>query len=349
MSDKVKFPVAVDKVLIQDDRFEGLYKIALSNNYMSVELLNLGAVIYSINVPDHEGRLENIVLNYEHIKDYYTDKYYVGCTIGRMASRIAGGKMIIGAEPNTLIKNEGGRHHLHGGNNGVNKKMFEIVELTNDECSATVKFLTESPDMEEGYPGNLKIWITYKLHSNNSLEIIYQASTDKLTHVNLANHSYFNLSGKKRSALNQQLQITANHILLADHDFIPTGAIVDIRNSPHDFSDLRGIYGQKLKNDNAMFNECYLLENQGRADAILYDHETGRVMEVKTSYPGLIFYSGDHLGVPFSASQGVCLETQFFPDAPNQSYSESTLLPPKKLYHQTCTLSFFTMNDQKCQ
>ncbi len=318
-----------------------LFKLA--NNYMEVTLTNFGAAITSIVMPDRNGCNSNIVLGYDNLTGYINDEFYTGCTIGRFAGRIADAKFTINGSSYQLAPNDGDNNiHLHGGNKGFGKQVFSVTNQTVTDTTATIEFYYRSKHLEEGYPGNLDVWITYQLSARNQLTIKYKAVTDKDTHVNLTNHSYFNLSGKQQSALNNQLFINADHYLVIDQNYIPTGEIKPVKNTLYNFNIPRPVAGGSSKLPGKGYNECYVLNKKPDGPcAALRDEESGREVTLETDMPALIFYSGDYLSGNFLKNSGVCLETQFFPDTPNHTDFPSTLLKAGEEWDSYTRFNFY--------
>jgi aldose 1-epimerase len=271
-----------------------LFRISNSNG-VEVCVTNFGAAIASWRMPDDKRNISNIVLGYDSLEGYITDKSYMGCIVGRFADRIHEGRFSIDGHSYQLPQNEATQNHLHGGKKGFNKKVFEATEVRRGEKQASVTLHYLNKDMEEGYPGNLDIWVEYALNNNSELTISYRAKTDKATPVNFTNHSYFNLSGTG-NALNQELLFNAIQYVETDKDYIPTGAILEVENSPYDFTKFKKI-GQYLNQvPHQGYNECFVLDKQNPVAAELYDPESGRKLIVRTTLPAILFYSGDYLG-----------------------------------------------------
>lgn len=314
---------------------QNIYLFKLSNGQMEVSVTNFGATITGIITPDKNGNKKNIVLGYDDLAGYINDEYYVGCTVGRFAGRIAGAQLNINGLQYPLAANDGQKNiHLHGGNKGFNKRVFTITsEVVNDDM-ASIELYYHSPHPEEGYPGNLDIWITYSLSADNKLSISYKAVSDADTHINLTNHSYFNLRSDKQSALNHQLYINADTYLITDSDYIPTGELAPLDGTTSNFKTLRNI-------GDGFHNECYVLnKNTVAPAAILSDETSGRQLTITTDMPAIVFYSGDYLDSPFLKNSGLCLETQYFPDSPNQPVFPSTLLKAGDVWERCTELGF---------
>lgn len=328
--------MAVSKMFWGYHEQHEIYLVTLINGGIELSVTNLGCTIVSLKVPVSTGGMGNVVLGYDSLQGYIGDRYYTGCIIGRFANRVSGAKFSIGDTHYRLAANEtGSGNHLHGGTAGFNKKVFSVSGIESDNA---IQFYYGSPDGEEGYPGNLDIFITYRLTEAGELVIEYKAVTDRATHVNLTSHSYFNLSGtaSKNAAPQHELYIDADNVLVTDDGFIPTGAIQPVEGTTFDFRTWRTI-GTQIPAGG--YNTCFVLNHAGDntvAQAGLRDTGSGIHMLVRTSLPGLLLYTGDYLGSPFIKNQGVCLETQFFPDSPNHPHFPSTLLLPGNAYnHQT--------------
>jgi aldose 1-epimerase len=314
-----------------------IYLVTFNNGVMEVSFSNLGCTITHINVPDGSGKMKNIILGYDDLDGYLNDTFYMGCIVGRVSGRISNVSFDIDGKKYELTKNDhGSDNHLHGGFEGFNKKVFDLLHVSKSEHSAIAEFYYNSEDMEEGYPGNADIFVTYTLTDKNELRIEYGAVSDKATHINLTNHCYFNLSGKIQPALLQELFVDAHRFVQCGQGYIPTGELRSVNNDPHDFRNKHII-------DHGGFNECFVLNGNTLDEKIkaeLSDPASGTTMSIKTTLPGIVLYTGDYLNGPFKKNQGVCLETQFFPDTPNRKEFPSTLLLPGQEYKHTTTLGF---------
>ncbi|MBK0379701.1 aldose epimerase family protein [Mucilaginibacter segetis] len=307
--------------------YEGhdIFLFKLDNGRMQVALTNFGAIITGIYTPDKLGNTNNVVLGYDNLDDYISDEFYAGCIIGRFAGRISNASFSINGSTYPLAQNDGDKNiHLHGGDKGFGKKPFSITVEHVDSEKASVELYYKSKHLEEGYPGNLDVWVTYQLDMDNKFSIKYRVKTDHDTHINLTNHSYFNLAGTTQSALNNMLTIDADGYLVTNGSHIPTGEISSVTNTPYDFKTPRKI---NSNNSGIGHNECYVLNKaKGRHSAVLRDVSSGRSLILNTDMPALLFYSGDYLDKPFIKNNGICLETQYFPDSPNHPDFPSTLL-----------------------
>ncbi len=323
-----------------------------NENGMVVTLTNYGAKIVSIYVPDKNGDFADVMLGFNSIEKYREWGASHGAVVGPFANRIANAQFTIGEETYQLPVNNG-EACLHSGPDSWYRKVWDYEQNGN----STV-FTLESPDGEFGFPGNKKVKVTYTLTENNELKIDYEVTTDKATHINLTNHSYFNLRGEGNGdILNHVLVINADKSTpVVDESMIPTGEIVDIRGTDLDFTTPHAI-GERIDNDNpqlvfgAGYDFNYVLNKESNElsfAASAFEPESGRYMEVFTTEPGVQLYSGNHLngkeigksGNPYTARTGFCLETQHFPDSPNQPGFPSTLLNPGETYRSTTVFKF---------
>lgn len=331
----------------------------LSNSHGNkVKLTNYGAKVMSITVPDKNGNKENVVLGYETAEEYIDGDPYFGATIGRYANRIANGKFKLDGEIYELPKNDN-QNHLHGGPGGFSNVIWDGKKKEHNGNEALeLSYLSE--DDEEGYPGNLKVKLLYIWTNNNELQIEYTATTDKKTIVNLTHHSFFNLKDGGRSTItNHELMINANHFLPVDKTLIPTGEIRNVKGTPMDFTEPMKI-GEKINNDYDQlkkgkgYDHNWVLNKPTPGTITLAakvkEPETGRIMEVHTTEPGLQFYSGNFLDgeeegrndVKYKHRTAFCLEAQHFPDSPNHPEFPSTELKPGEKYNQTTIYKFYT-------
>ena len=327
---------------------EIIYSFTLKNKRgVEVKILNFGGIITSIKTPDKSGHIENITLGHNSLQHYIDDNSYLGAIIGRYGNRIANGKFILEGVLYTLAKNNP-PNHLHGGHMGFNKRIWEATSKINkDSVTLTLNYV--SKDMEEGFPGNLYTTISYSLTSENSLEIVYKAKTDKKTIINLTNHAYFNLSGSfSNDILDHQLQINATKMLPIDEFLIPTGDMALVENTPFDFRTFKPI-GKDIDVDNKQLNlglgydHCWCLNNPNkgvRKIASAYHKKSGRLLEVFSDQPGVQFYTGNHLNGKHQFRTGFCLETQHYPDSPNQNKFPSVELKPNEIYTSNTSYKF---------
>jgi len=302
-----------------------------------VELTNYGATLVSAWVPDRDNHLGNVVLGHNSLQDYLTEQNYLGATIGRYANRIGNAAFTLDGKLYRLDDNDNGNSN-HGGHIGFNARVFDYEIL-----EERIRFSVSSPDGEGGFPGNLDLTIDYQWTDLNELLISYRAVTDRPTPVNITNHAYFNLSAEKAAIFGHQLSVSSDQVIEAASDHIPTGFIKPAGDLNFDQNKI----SEKLTcTDDAItgLNVCYVLNKQGKNDSlacILSDPDSGRSLEVHTSYPGLILYTGDYLSGPTHLPfYGLCLECQFFPDSPNHPAFPSTVLRPGEVYHHTIIFKF---------
>ena len=314
---------------------------------MEISVINYGGIITSWKAKDRDGIYQDIVLGFDNIYDYETKNPYFGALIGRYGNRIAKGKFSIDDKNYNLATNND-VNHLHGGFKGFDKVLWDVDEILGDSSASLVlKYM--SSDMEEGYPGNLNVKVIYTLNNNDELSVIYEADTDKTTIVNLTQHSYFNLSGDfNQDISNHDLKINADSFLPVDSTLIPTGEIRDVIETPFDFLQPKKV-GRDIEINNEQINfgngydHCWVLNNYGdgvRFVASAYDDSSGRLLEVYSDQPGIQFYSGNFLDGSLKSKyegnydfrSGFCLETQNFPNSPNENSFPSPLLKPGKKY-----------------
>ncbi|MCA9262479.1 MAG: galactose mutarotase [Planctomycetales bacterium] len=314
-------------------------------NGLEMKMIDYGAIVVSLTTPDRDGKLANVNMGFGSLDGYLGSHPYFGSTVGRFCNRIAKGKFTLDGETYTLATNNG-ENHLHGGDKGFNKRMWKgSVVLTDD--TAGVKFTRTSPDGEEGYPGNLEVTVVYTLTNDNELKIEFTATTDAPTPINLTNHNYWNLAGAGAGTiLNHELTLAADKFLPVNDGLIPTGELADVEGTPLDFrtAEVIGKRIQKIKADPVGYDHCYVLRSSDDDLALaarVKDPSTGRVMEIYTTQPGIQFYSGNFLDGSeasggYQQYEGFCLETQHFPDSPNQpSFPNAILKPGEKFHHTT--------------
>jgi aldose 1-epimerase len=314
---------------------------------ITIKITNYGCVVTSILAPDKNGNFDNIILGYDNLDGYLKDTPYFGAIVGRYANRIAKGRFNLeGKEYNLAVNN--GPNHLHGGIKGFDKVIWDAEEIRSEkEVGLKLHYL--SKDGEEGYPGNLSIFLTYLLSEENEFKIEYSATTDKATPINLSHHSYFNLAGTTgRDILEQVLFIDAHKYTVVDETLIPTGELRDVSGAM-DFRKPMPV-GSRIDQVAGGYDHNYVLNNKGifAKVAELSDSVSGRKMEVFTDEPGLQFYSGNfldgsitgHRGMVYKKHFGLCLETQHFPDSPNHPEFPNTILRPGEEYKQKTVYSF---------
>jgi aldose 1-epimerase len=344
--------------VLADGREVFEYTIANSAG-MSAKIINYGAAITSLFVPDRDGNIEDVVLGYDSLQGYVNGSEYFGAVVGRYGNRIGKGQFVLDGQQYQLTINNG-ENHLHGGNIGFNKVLWE-AEVLNDSDMSAIRFTYVSRDGEEGYPGTVTLKVTYTLTDNNELHIDYEGMTDKPTILNPTQHSYFNLSGKfTETILGHSLMIEADKFTPVDEGLIPTGELASVENTPLDFRQPRTI-GARIDDpfeqlvlgkgyDHNWVLRDYTGPGQVHEAAELYEPDSGRVMTVFTDQPGLQFYSGNFLdgsavgknGIAYGHRTGLCLETQVFPDSPNHPDFPSATLYPGQVYRQTTIYQFST-------
>ncbi|HLE01758.1 MAG TPA: aldose epimerase family protein [Bdellovibrionota bacterium] len=322
---------------------------------LKASIMTYGALVTKLEVPDRNGKLGDIVLGFDNLDGYLAGHPYFGATIGRVANRIAKGKFTLDGKQYSLATNNG-PNHLHGGTAGFDKRVWKAEPIVSNEGPA-VKFTYRSPDGEEGYPGNLDVSVVYTLTNQNELKIQYAATTDQATPVNLTNHSYFNLAGGG-DILGHDLTIHAKRFTPVDETLIPTGKLQSVKKSPMDFTKshqigerIAQLKGNPEKGNPGGYDHNYVLNNgTGKLApaARVREPNSGRVMEISTTEPGIQFYSGNFLdgtlkgkgGVVYQKHAGFCLETDHFPDSVNQPKFPSVILRPGKTYTQTTIHKF---------
>lgn len=331
----------------------------LSNGLgVRAKVMDYGATLTELHVPDRNGIFADVVLGFDRLEDYLRGHPFFGSTTGRVANRIAKGQFTLNGRTYTLAVNNG-PNHLHGGINGLDKRVWTAT-LHSDNQSAAVEFFYRSPDGEEGYPGNLEVRVRYTLTEDGELRIDYAATTDRATPVNLTNHSYFNLKGEGMGdILDHCLEVNADHFTPTDPTDIPTGEIAPVRGTIFDFSVPTAI-GARIGelaaappwgyDHNFVLNPA--LERTSRRVARVTEPMSGRVMEVYSDQPGVQFYTGNHLdgslvgkrGTPYQKHAGFCLETQHFPDSVNHPQFPSVVLEPGETFTSFTRHCFLTEN-----
>lgn len=340
---------------ITDDVYDNIqgrpvHLFTLRNDQIDLTLTNLGASVRTLWVPDREGLRGNVVAGYEDIRHYEDNPNYLGCVVGRYVNRIGRGRFVLDGVSYQLTQNEG-TNHLHGGFGGFHKQVWTFKEIVRaaDEVGVVMEYI--SRDGEEGYPGNLCVTVRYVLTADNRLCLSYTAGADKRTPVNLSNHSYFNLSGFVNPFVNDHLlQIHAHRYSEKNGFNLPTGIVREVRGTPLDFSEPErigrhiGAFPQDLG-----FDHNYVLEREGLA-ASLYDPASGRRLRVYTDQPCIQVYTANWWdgsvhgtqGAPYLRHGAVALETQSYPDGPNQPAFPSTILDPGDVYRSTTIFQFDT-------
>ena len=321
--------------------------ILTNNKGMEVSIITYGGIITSWTAPDKNGDYKDIVLGYNTLAEYEDETPYFGALIGRYSNRIAKGKFKLDDQEYTLVANNR-PNHLHGGLKGFDKVVWGAKTIVNDSTvSLELSYL--SKDMEEGYPGNLETKVTYTLNNEDELSVSYEATTDKPTIVNLTQHSYFNLTADfNQNILDHEIFINADSFLPVDNALIPTGEFRDVNETPFDFRKPK-LIGKQISDENTQlengmgYDHCWVLNDQGKGSrfvASAYEPVSGRFLEVFSNEPGIQFYSGNFLDgtLPnksngtYQNRTGFCLETQHFPNSPNQENFPSVRLNPTEKY-----------------
>jgi aldose 1-epimerase len=341
-----------------DGKTVDLYKLD-NGRGITIEVLSLGGIMHSVNLPDRNGNVVNVSANLETVADYEKERPFFGALIGRYGNRIANGKFTLDGQEYTLPRNNG-PNSLHGGNKGFDTVLWAVepfgqTSLLGRGNSVGLVLKYTSKDGEEGYPGNLDVTVVYRLDANNRWTMDYTATTDKTTVVNLTNHTFWNLAGYPNSNHDHILTLNADRYLPTDNTLIPTGELLPVAGTPFDFRTPRKI-GERIhqvEGDHFAggYDHCFVL-NQRRVRqmtfcASAYEPQSGRVMRVDTTEPGVQFYAGNFFdgslkafGHSYEKHGAFCLETQHFPDSPNQPKFPSTILKPGAVYRTTTIHTF---------
>ncbi len=352
-----KIPLTMEKIIygkLQDGR--EVFQFTMKNTAgVEVKIINYGAIVTSLKVPDRNGKLEDVVLGYDSLQGYVEDKAYLGAIVGRYGNRIGKGKFKLDGKEYQLTINDG-VNHLHGGKVGYNKVLWD-AKVVSDTGEPSLALTYVSPDGEEGYPGTVTLTVTYTLTNNNELKIEYKGTTDKPTILNPTHHSYFNLTGSPTNTiLDHQLTIEADTFTPVDKGLITTGKIVSVEKTPLDFRTFTAI-GARIndKFEQLIFGKGYdhnwVLKNyDGKVRKVteLYEPTSGRLMTVYSDQPGMQFYSGNFLdgtikgksGIAYQLRTGLCLEAQCYPDSPNKPKFPTVILKPGDVYQQTTIYQF---------
>jgi aldose 1-epimerase len=316
------------------------------------KVITYGATLTELWVPDKDGRLADVCLGFEDLRGYQNQANpFFGCIVGRYANRIARGRFTLEGREYKLATNNG-PNHLHGGVRGFDKVVWRQVET---KTPLAVSLTYRSADGEEGYPGNLTTTVTYQLTEANEIRISYSATTDRATVLNLTNHAYFNLGGHNAGTiLDHEVTLRAARYTPVDGDLIPTGRIEAVRDTPYDFTRAQTVGSRmnRLSNKPRGYDVNFVIDGGGTGKQVLAatvrEPKTGRIMEVETTQPGVQLYSGNFLdgrvkgkgGTPYAQYAGLCLETQHYPDSPNQKDFPTTVLRPKETYSQVTVYRF---------
>lgn len=338
----------------KDGRKAELYTLTNAKG-MVARITNYGGVVTELQAPDKNGKMDDIVLGFDTVAPYEDKSPYFGAIVGRYGNRIGKGKFTLDGKEYTLAVNNG-ENHLHGGLKGFDKVMWQ-AEPFQHEQGVGLKLHYLSKDMEEGYPGNLDVTVTYTLTNDNELKIEYRAQTDKPTVCNLTNHSYFNLAGQGQGTiLDHVLMINADNFTPVDKGLITTGEILPVKGTPMDFTKPvaigKGINAdtEQIKFGGGYDHNWVLNKKAGKMGLVaeVYEPTSGRVMEVYTEEPGVQFYAGNFLdgtlvgknGKVYPYRSGLCLETQHYPDSPNKPSFPSVTLSPGQTYKTSTVYKF---------
>ena len=316
---------------------------------MEIKVSDYGAALVQVRVPDKEGRLLDVVLGYDDVQGYEAGNAFFGATIGRVANRIGNGEFQLGGRTYELTRNDG-QNTLHGGRDFYNKRIWKTGKTGEDH----VEFLLDSPSGDQGFPGNVKISVTYTLTKDNEIKIQYRAVPDADTLINLNNHSYFNLSGHASgTVLAQEVMLDADAYARADSQSIPTGEIVPVSGTPMDFRQLKPIGAEIDEAYEALefgkgYDHNWVLNKKGyRKAAFMRSKESGIAMEVYTDLPGLQFYTANFVdhekgkeGAVYNMRQAACFETQYFPDAVHKDHFEGPEVKAGEIYETTTAYRF---------
>ncbi len=319
--------MSIEKKLWGNHDGKDCWLITLSNGKLTASFTNYGGAVVSLIVPDRNGEKADVVLGYDTLEGFVNGKSCQGALIGRYANRIGGAKFTLGGKEIKIAPNDNGVNHLHGGNIGFDKKVWEVKNI-NDGDEPNVTFSYTSPDGEENYPGTVVLDVTYTV-KDSTLEIAYNAVSDKETIMNFTNHSYFNLAGAgSGNILNHTAKIYSEQYTPVDSLLIPTGEIADVKGTPFDFTAEKRI-AEDIENGALPggYDHNYVLGTSfgTRKAAEIYEPNSGRVMTVYTDMPAIQFYIGGGIteepgknGTKLFKNAGLCLESQFCPDTPNQ-------------------------------
>ncbi len=326
-----------------------LYTLS-NDNGMVVRVTTYGGIITHLEVPDRTGNTRDVVLGFDNLLDYLRGHPHFGALTGRYAGRIAGARFELDGKTYELARNDG-ENHLHGGLRGFDKVVWEAATRTEpDRVSLILSYL--SPHMEEGYPENLRVTVIYSVPEENTLEIFYEARTDRPTILNLTNHSYFNLEDPAKDIREHVAMIRADRMLVTREDLIPTGEIREVAGTPYDFREPKPL-GRDLDKTGIGYDLCYVLDNDGKTPqpcARVYSPVSGIALAVETTEPGVQLYTANYLdgslkgkgGIPYGQHAAFCLETQHYPDTPHHPHFPSVRLDLGETYQQTTLYRFST-------
>lgn len=338
---------------LPDGQEADLYTLTNANG-MTVNITNYGGIITKLTAPDKKGEFADVVLGFDSLAPYLAGHPFFGALVGRYGNRIAKGKFKLNDQEYKLAINNG-PNALHGGTKGFDKVLWKATEINKDSVVG-LQLEYVSKDMEEGYPGNLTVKVVYTLDNDNALSINYTATTDKPTVINLTNHSYFNLTGLKRDILDHEIMIESDSIVPVDTTLIPTGKLRAVEGTPFDFrkptkisAGINKVEDEQVKNGGG-YDHCWVLK-RSEPGLVLFatakDPESGRKLEAFTTEPAVQFYTGNFLDGTLKGKNatyvkrfGFCLETEHYPDSPNQPQFPSTILKPGETYNTTTKYRF---------
>ncbi|MEO0474913.1 MAG: aldose epimerase family protein [Planctomycetota bacterium] len=344
---------------LPDGRTASLFTL-INANGLTATLTDFGATLVSLKTPDRDGNLADITIGYDTLDGWVNDGSYMGVTAGRYGNRIANGKFTIDETEYTLATNNG-PNHLHGGEIGFGKKLWE-AKVHDINYGEGVGFTLVSPNGDEGYPGELTCHVDYLLTDHDQLIIIYQATTTAPTVINLVHHTYWNLTGDpSKTILDHKLLLLADGYVPTDPGGIPNAGIQPVEDTPFDFRSATPI-GERIDGDHEQlvngkgYDHSWAINGEAgelRLAAVAYDPASGRVMQIKTDQPAIQFYTGNYMdgsstgksGVPHKHRTGFCLETQVFPDSPNQPGLSNAVLRPGETYKHTMVHVFRTKSE----
>ncbi|KAA6300797.1 MAG: Aldose 1-epimerase [Candidatus Ordinivivax streblomastigis] len=341
MSGYFKTPLSMPSVTHKtvfrhNDRDIELYRIT-DGSGAYVEMLNYGATLVSVVVPARDGKLDNIVLCYPDVRDYFTDTCYIGSTIGRFANRIAHARFTLNGQEFLLDQNDG-ENCNHSGFSGFNRKIFD-AETDGHEVS----FFAQSADGEGGFPGKTDIIVRCSFTAG-TLTLRYLASCDRETLFSPTCHAYFNLTGKNNDIFRHELQVHAAEYLEMNRSFVPTGNVLPVTGTGYDFGTYKpvGQMAEQKRDDLRGYNTCFVASDIHLEKHLASLRETlsGRMMDVFSTMPAMLLYTGDYLCGQHQPFAGLCLEAQFYPDAPNHSHFPSCVIKPGKIYEQRISFKF---------
>ncbi len=317
-----------------------------------VSMMNFGATLLDVNVPDRDGKLANVNLRFDSLAPYLRPHPYFGSTVGRFCNRIELGRFTIDGVQ-TQLETNCGKHHLHGGTDGFSHQLF-AYELFSENDTSVVRFTYTSPAGEANYPGTVNVTVEYRWNNQDELTVRFLATTDAATHLNLTNHSYWNLGGAgSGTTLDHEATIHADHVLDVDDDLIPTGKLNDVSGSGLDFRVATAL-GDRIRHYPGPkgYDHCFAVRGTAgtlRPAAEVRDPKTGRVLQIATTQPGIQLYTANHLPGDDSSNgygghEAFCLETQHFPNAPNCPSFASTLVRPGETLDETTVHRFLVHN-----